>query len=289
MSALSLPAQPIYPNDGDRRMPADGRTTPALDSVDLTVGEALRTDSGCRLGVLAFGDSITNGGGELQWGVALQSWALWTARALGLPYTGYAADGAVVTDVVVRQIPAFAGTNARPDARYDLGCLYIGVNDVRTLDWDAAAFTAGFESVLRFLRDRCDRVLTVTAPLGLGRPPAGSKVAELNRIVRDTGARAGALVVDLSSFGARNHLMSDRVHPTAFGQIAIAERALAVLERDGLPARVAPSSLISFAPSWRQRLRADWTYVYRNAQQQARAAIVRRRLTPAGTERHGNH
>ena len=46
------------------------------------------------LGVLAFGDSITNGGGELQWGVALQSWALWTARALGLPYTPYASDGA---------------------------------------------------------------------------------------------------------------------------------------------------------------------------------------------------
>jgi len=60
----------------------------------------------CRLGVLAFGDSITNGGGELQWGVALQSWALWTARALGLPYTGYAADGAGVTDVIAGQIPA---------------------------------------------------------------------------------------------------------------------------------------------------------------------------------------
>ncbi len=49
-----------------------------------------------RHGVLAFGDSITNGGGELQWGVALQSWALWTARGLGLPYTGCAVDGADV-------------------------------------------------------------------------------------------------------------------------------------------------------------------------------------------------
>ena len=38
-----------------------------------------------RLGVLAFGDSITNGGGELQWGVPLQSWAQWTARALVYP------------------------------------------------------------------------------------------------------------------------------------------------------------------------------------------------------------
>ena len=83
------------------------------------------------LGVLAFGDSITNGGGELQWGVALQSWALWTARGLGLPYSGYAVDGARVGDVLVVQIPRFERATAHPDARYDLGCLYIGVNDVR--------------------------------------------------------------------------------------------------------------------------------------------------------------
>ena len=36
-----------------------------------------------RLGVLAFGDSITNGGGELQWGVALHSWAQWVAAEIG--------------------------------------------------------------------------------------------------------------------------------------------------------------------------------------------------------------
>ena len=56
--------------------------------------------------MLAFGDSITNGGGELQWGVALQSWAQWLARGLGLPYTGCATDGARVRDVVDAQIPA---------------------------------------------------------------------------------------------------------------------------------------------------------------------------------------
>src|SRR2546421_1221827 len=90
-------------------------------------------DHRCRLGVLAFGDSITNGGGELQWGVALQSWALWVARGLGLPYSGYAADGARASDVVTHQIPAFEAT-AGGEARYDLGCLYIGVNDVRSID-----------------------------------------------------------------------------------------------------------------------------------------------------------
>src|SRR6187402_153650 len=67
-----------------------------------------------RLGVLAFGDSITNGGGELQWGVALHSWALWTARGLGLPYSGFAVDGATVGDVVREQIPRFADTTAQP-------------------------------------------------------------------------------------------------------------------------------------------------------------------------------
>jgi lysophospholipase L1-like esterase len=242
------------------------------------MADAPATDAHCRLGVLAFGDSITNGGGELQWGVALQSWALWTARALGLPYTGYAMDGAFVTDVVEHQIPAFQHTNAAPDARYDLGCLYIGVNDVRGPRWSPGAFQAGVETALAFLHARCDRVLTVTAPLRLGRPAAGpAEVSQLNAILRETAARTGALTVDLSAFGARNHLMTDRVHPTAFGQIAIAERALAVLGRDGLVARAAPSLMISYDPSRREKLRGDWTYVYRTAKLQCTALWATRR------------
>ena len=66
------------------------------------------------LGVVAFGDSITNGAGEYQWGVPLQSWALWTARGLGLPYTPYAVDGAIAGDVVARQLPAFDATRPTP-------------------------------------------------------------------------------------------------------------------------------------------------------------------------------
>ncbi len=118
--------------------------------------------------MLAFGDSITNAGGELQWGVALQSWALWLARCLGLPYSGYAVDGAAVADVVGAQIPAFTARTPQPDARYDLGCLYIGVNDVRALDWDAVAFERDFRTALAFVGERCDRTLALTAPLGWG-------------------------------------------------------------------------------------------------------------------------
>ena len=225
------------------------------------------------LGVLAFGDSITNGGGELQWGVALQSWALWSARSLGLPYSGYAVDGARVGGVVDQQIPAFLA-RAGAGGRYDVGCLYIGVNDVRSIDWDPGAFAAGHARALAFLAERCDRVLALTAPRRLGRPPADAKVPELNAIVVRDATDRGALVVDLSDFGARNHVMVDRVHPTAFGQIAIAERALAVLAADGLPARVAPASMIAYETTRRQRLRGDLTYAYRDVKQRARAAVV---------------
>jgi lysophospholipase L1-like esterase len=232
------------------------------------------TENGCRLGVLAFGDSITNGGGELQWGVALQSWALWTARGLGLPYTPYAADGAIATDVLERQIPSFRVLNADAGARYDLGCLYVGTNDVRAPGWDSERFGAQLADGLAFLRERCDRVLTLTIPLDLGRPRAGAKVEQANHAIEQAAAAQAALVLDLRAFGARNLVMCDHVHPTAFGQIAIAERALTLLARDGMTVRTRPSLLIAYSPSRRQRLRGDLTYTYRHAKTSARAALA---------------
>jgi lysophospholipase L1-like esterase len=242
-----------------------------------------RHQSDCLLGLLAFGDSITNGGGELQWGVALQSWALWLARGLGLPFTSYAADGAQAQDVVRKQIPAFEQTSANPDSGYELGCLYIGVNDVRTPAWDQARFQDDFAAALEFLRRRCGRTLTVTAPLDLGRPRAGDKVRELNATIERAAADRGALVVDLSDFGARNQVMADHVHPTAFGQIAIAERALAVLERDGVRSRIHPSNLIAFESTRWKRLRGDATYLYRHAKVSARALAARTQPSPASS------
>ena len=227
--------------------------------------------SACRLGVLAFGDSITNGGGELQWGVALQSWALWLARGLGLPYTPHATDGARVDDVLRGQVPAVG------DGRYDVGCLYIGVNDVRAPDWDRERFERGHSEALGFMATRCDRLLTATVPLDLGRPRAGGKVAEVNAAIEASARRHGALVLDLRGFAARNLLMPDHVHPTAFGQIAIAERALDLLAADGLPIRIRPSALIHYETTRWGRLRGDLTYAYRHAKVSARASVATRR------------
>jgi lysophospholipase L1-like esterase len=239
------------------------------------LGEVSDNGGGQALGVLAFGDSITNGGGELQWGVALQSWALWVARATGLPFTNYAVDGARVADVAKHQLGAHQQSAAHPGARYELGCLYIGVNDARALDWDPYQFERDYRVALEFLTDRCDRTLTITAPLDLGRPKAGARVPALNEIIRTVARDQQALLVDLSGLKARNLVMPDHVHLTAFGQIALAERVLDVLQADGMRVAVRPRSLIAFRRSRRGQLQGDLTYVYRHAKVSARATWLR--------------
>jgi lysophospholipase L1-like esterase len=225
------------------------------------------------LGVLAFGDSITNGGGELQWGVALQSWALWTARGLGLPYTGYAIDGARIDDVLEVEIPRFLHS-ANPDARFDVGCLYIGVNDVRSVEWDEAYFEPRYREVFSFVAARCERTLTATIPLDLGRPRAGAKVEVANQLIERVAAEVGALTMDLRPFKGRRLLMADQVHPTAFGQIAMACKALEVLAADGAEIRLDPWSLIDWEETPLSRLRGDATYAYRRAKEEAKAAWI---------------
>lgn len=255
-------------------------------------------DDDCRLGLLAFGDSITNGGGELQWGVALQSWAQWTARALGLALTNFAVDGARVADVAGQQLTAARERSAHPDARYDLGALHIGVNDVRTLDWDPDAFAVDLRRILAFLSERCDRIVVLTIPLDLGRPRAGAKVEVANAAIEAEAREVGATVVDLRGFRGRRVLMADHVHPTAFGQIAIAERVIEALAGEGMPVFISrlregdgddprtnlpavreggghPRPLVTYEMTKIGRLRGDLTYAYRHAKVSARSARLR--------------
>jgi hypothetical protein len=201
---------------------------------------------------------------------------LWVARALGLSYTGYAVDGARATDVVRRQIPAHRRIAADPDARYEVGCLYIGVNDVRALDWDPGSFGRDFRDALAFVAERSSRTLALTIPSGLGLPPAGTKVEEANLIIEAAAREAGALIVDLRGFRGRRLLMADQVHPTAFGQLAIASKALEVLAAEGLPARADPWSLVTWEETPLGRARGDLTYAYRRAKAELRAMLAKK-------------
>jgi lysophospholipase L1-like esterase len=202
-----------------------------------------------RRGLVALGDSITNGHGEPALGVPMQSWAQWLAEALELPFTKLARDGARAGDVLAELVPRLAGP-------YDVGVLYVGVNDARAPDWDAAAYERDVIAIAAALAQSADRLLLCTVPADLGRPPCAPKPAAASAIVRRVASAHGAAVADLDDLAGRPWLLPDAVHPTALGQLEIADRAaraLAVARR--------PSSLIEVQRSRRARVRfaARWS------------------------------
>jgi hypothetical protein len=165
---------------------------------------------------------------------------------------------------------------ADPGGRYELGCLYVGTNDVRLPGWDANAFGAELARALGWLAERCERTLTLTIPLDMGRPRAPERIEAADRTIELVASAQRTLVADLRRFGGRSLVMADHVHPTALGQIAIAEAALDVLSADGLEPRVRPRELIAYETTRWGRLHADLVYAYRHAKVSLRAGLPRR-------------
>jgi len=122
---------------------------------------------------------------------------------------------------------------------YDLGCLYAGVNDVRAPGFDLEAYERDLRASVVGLAGACDRLLVCTIPLDLGRPPAGAKVARANQVIADAARDHGAIACDLADLRGWRLVLPDAVHPTALGQLEIADRAARAL---GAPVR--PSSLV---------------------------------------------
>jgi lysophospholipase L1-like esterase len=179
-------------------------------------------------GLVALGDSITNGHGEPALGVHSQSWAQWLAEALGLPFTKLAVDGARTADVLRDQVPRL-----RPP--YDLACLYAGVNDVRSLDFDAAEYERDLRAIATAADAAADRLVLCTLPADLGRPRAAPKPATASAIVRTVAAELGATVVALDDLAGSPWVLPDAVHPTALGQLEIADRAARALGAEHRP------------------------------------------------------
>lgn len=176
-----------------------------------------------RPGLVALGDSITNGEGAPMLGVRPWSWAQWLATALELPYTGLATNGAVAAGVVAHQLP-------RLDGPYAVGCLWIGVNDVRSVDFDLDAYARDLRVAAEAVAAACEAVLMPTIPLDLGRPRAGAaKVGAANAAIREHAAAVGAAVVALDDLRGWRLVLPDAVHLTALGQLVVADRAFDAL------------------------------------------------------------
>lgn len=174
-------------------------------------------------GLVAVGDSITRGSGTMVLGVPCLSWAQWLAEALELPFTNLAQDGATVASAAAEQLP-------RLRHGYAVGAVYLGVNDVRSVDFDAGAYADGLGTVLARVAAHAERLVVCTIPLDLGRPRAGAaKVRSANAIIRATAARHGAAVAGLEDLRGRELVQPDAVHPTAVGLVEISGRAAAAL------------------------------------------------------------
>ena len=202
--------------------------------------------------LVALGDSITRGRGMVPaYGVDPRSWAAWLAEAMELPFLNLAADGAVAGDVAREQLPRVP--------RCSVATLYVGANDARSVGFDAGGFEGAVRDVVGALGSLAERVVVLTVPLDLGRPPAGA-VEPVNRLLR--AAAAGHTVVSLDDFGGWRYVLPDAVHPTARGQVEIADRVAAALGAARRPAEVAgarrsPRDDARFAPFYLRQLAKD--------------------------------
>lgn len=186
-----------------------------------------------RPGLVALGDSITHGDVAPMLGVRSWSWAQWLATAAGLPYTGLAVPGATAPDVVRSQVPAL-------DGPYAIGCLWVGVNDVRSVDFDAAAFAVALRVAVDVVSRECEDVVLPTIPLDLGRPRAGSaKVLTANALIAAEARRVGATLVGLAGLRGWKLVLPDAVHLTALGELEVADRAARALGVTPVPSSLA--------------------------------------------------
>jgi hypothetical protein len=192
-----------------------------------------------RPGLVALGDSITHGDVAPMLGVRSWSWAQWLATAAELPYTGLAAPGATAPDVVAAQVP-------RLDGPYAVGCLWVGVNDVRSVDFDVDVFAAALRVAADVVARACEDVVMPTIPLDLGRPRAGAaKVLAANGVIAAQARRVGAELVGLAGLRGWKLVLPDAVHLTALGELEVADRAARALGLEPLP-----SSLADVDRSW---------------------------------------
>lgn len=171
--------------------------------------------------LVALGDSVTRGQTEPLLGVHAQSWAQWLAEALDVPLHNLATDGARAADVRARQLPRLRAQG------YEIAAVWVGINDVRSLDFDPVAYEADLRAIVA--APVAERRLLVTIPRDLGRPRAAPKPERASAIVRRVARDHDALVLGADDLAGFPLLLPDAVHLTALGQLAVGARAARLL------------------------------------------------------------
>jgi len=226
-------------------------------------------------GLVAVGDSITRGGGQSMHGLRMQSWALWLAEALELPFTCLARDGARAKDALGGQVPRLRGP-------YELGCVYLGINDVRVPGFELAPFVAALSEVVAAVGDCSERLLLVSMPPTLGAPRVPPHaIAAANEEIARLARRHDAVLVTLETLAGAELVQPDRIHLTPRGEAHIALRASRALGAAGVHAdeRELLHALSPMTPGARVRwLLTGWApFAARYARLMAREALERRR------------
>ena len=179
----------------------------------------------------------------------MQSWAQWLAEALALPFTKLARDGALRARRADRADPAPGRALRRR--------LPLRRGQRRALNWTGtpAATSKALRASAAALAACSERLLLCTLPADLGRPRAAPKPRAASAIVRSVAVDHGAALAELDDLAGAPWLLPDAVHPTARGQLEIADRAARALGTARLP-----SSLIEVHRSRRARARfaARW-------------------------------
>ena len=216
-------------------------------------------------------------------GVTPLSWAQWLAKALDLPFTCYAVNGAIAADV----LRDAAAARAR---HYDLVALYAGVNDVRSPDFDAAAYERDLDAVAAGLAARATAAAHAHAARRPRPPELGAQAGRGQRrgAPRRRAPRRGASP-SLSDFGGWTLVLPDIVHPTALGQLEIADRAARALGAPPLPSALRPDAAGTTRATRRAHARALARDLVRRGAR-ARPPPVSGRLAPrlAGTAGPGS-
>lgn len=185
-------------------------------------------------GIVAVGDSVMNGYTYPQVGVGAQSWAAWLALAADLPITRYSVGGATSQRVLDEQVP-------RVGDGFDVAALSVGANDM-LLRVPTDTFRRNLTLIVAALTGAAGRVLVTNLPDRFGSLPGmpvdRATATAANTAIREVAVEHGALVVDVRDLAGPRFLRADRVHPTALGQLEIADRAAELL---GVPAK--PSTL----------------------------------------------